>query len=204
MRLVDGDSEYEGLVEVCLSQRWGTVNGDGWSSVDTRVVCRQLGYPTEGYYGSTSAARTYFSTVTIINVYKMYIHVKNILCPDVSFSLSGHRNRVSTPIFMDTVACSGSESKLFSCTYHRDTSEDEHSEDIRVHCAQNTPDITNISQGSSSGNVALGLSIASLIFFSVLALCLIIIMACIVHNLCKRMNKYEYNEKRNKYELNER
>ena len=56
VRLVDGDSEYEGLVEVCLSQRWGTVNGDGWSSVDTRVVCRQLGYPTEGYYGSTSAA----------------------------------------------------------------------------------------------------------------------------------------------------
>ena len=71
MRLVDGDSEYEGLVEVCLSQRWGTVNGDGWSSVDTRVVCRQLGYPTEGYYGSTGAARTYFSTVTIINVYKI-------------------------------------------------------------------------------------------------------------------------------------
>ena len=53
MRLVDGESEYEGIVEVCLSQRWGTVNGDGWSSVDTQVVCRQLGYRTEGYYGST-------------------------------------------------------------------------------------------------------------------------------------------------------
>ena len=49
VRLVNGDSDYEGLVEVCFSQRWGTVNGDGWSSVDTRVVCRQLGYPTEGY-----------------------------------------------------------------------------------------------------------------------------------------------------------
>ena len=33
-------------MEVCLDQRWGTVNGDGWSSADTQVVCRQLGYLT--------------------------------------------------------------------------------------------------------------------------------------------------------------
>ena len=65
MRLVDGESKYEGLVEVCLSQRWGTVNGDGWSSVDTQVVCRQLGYPTEGYYGSTSAAGAFFSIAIV-------------------------------------------------------------------------------------------------------------------------------------------
>ena len=137
-------------------------------------------------------------------MYTKYYSSKKILSPDVSFSLSGHRNRVSTPIFMDTVACSGSESKLISCTYHQDTSEDEHSEDIRVHCAQKTPDITNTSQGSSSGNVALGLSIASFIFFPLLALCLIIIMACTVYFLCNRMNKYEDNEKRNKYEPKKR
>ena len=40
---------------------------------------------------------------------------------------------------MDTVSCSGSESKLINCTHHRDTSEDEHSEDIRPHCGQSTP-----------------------------------------------------------------
>ena len=48
VRLVDGDTEYSGLVEVCFSQRWGTVNGDGWSSADTQVVCKQLGYQTAG------------------------------------------------------------------------------------------------------------------------------------------------------------
>ena len=44
LRLVGGETEYEGLLEVCFSQRWGTVNGDGWSASDTQVACRQLGF----------------------------------------------------------------------------------------------------------------------------------------------------------------
>ena len=48
VRVVGGDSEREGRLEVCFSQRWGTVNGDGWFSVDTQVACRQLGYETNG------------------------------------------------------------------------------------------------------------------------------------------------------------
>ena len=46
IRLVGGGTEREGRVEVCLDQRWGTVNGDGWSAPDSQVVCRQLGYLT--------------------------------------------------------------------------------------------------------------------------------------------------------------
>ena len=41
-------SENEGRLEVCLDQRWGTVNGDGWTHADTEVACRQLGYSTSG------------------------------------------------------------------------------------------------------------------------------------------------------------
>ena len=48
MRLVGGQSTYEGRVEVCLSQRWGTVTDDGWSTADAQVLCRQLGYDTFG------------------------------------------------------------------------------------------------------------------------------------------------------------
>ena len=48
LRLVGGETEYEGLLEVCFSQRWGTVNGDGWSASDTQVACRQLGFDTLG------------------------------------------------------------------------------------------------------------------------------------------------------------
>ena len=42
------NSENEGRVEVCFDQRWGTINGDGWTHTDTQVACRQLGYSTSG------------------------------------------------------------------------------------------------------------------------------------------------------------
>ena len=48
VQLVGGYNQYEGRVEVCWNNQWGTVTDDGWSTYDARTVCRQLGYSTSG------------------------------------------------------------------------------------------------------------------------------------------------------------
>ena len=47
---MEGESAWEGRLEVCFSQRWGTVSSDGWSHTNTRVVCNDLGYDFTGIY----------------------------------------------------------------------------------------------------------------------------------------------------------
>ena len=44
IRLEGGRSLYEGRVEICRNQRWGSVCDNSWTNVDATVVCRHLGY----------------------------------------------------------------------------------------------------------------------------------------------------------------
>ena len=43
IRLAGGTNNYQGRVEVCHNNIWGTVCDDGWSRNDGEVACRQLG-----------------------------------------------------------------------------------------------------------------------------------------------------------------
>ena len=48
IRLVNGTTFYEGRVEICWNETWGTVCDGMWSESGAQVACRQLGYPTTG------------------------------------------------------------------------------------------------------------------------------------------------------------
>ena len=44
IRLQGGNYSNEGRVEVYCNGQWGTVCDDGFSSIDARTICQQLGY----------------------------------------------------------------------------------------------------------------------------------------------------------------
>ena len=48
MRLVGGTEGREGRVEYCRNNQWGTVCDDYWGTADAKVVCRMIGYSTDG------------------------------------------------------------------------------------------------------------------------------------------------------------
>ena len=50
VRLVDGNNIYEGRVELCYNNQWGTVCDDSFGRPDSAVVCRQLGFGYAGMY----------------------------------------------------------------------------------------------------------------------------------------------------------
>ena len=48
MRLVGGTNVTEGRVEICADNEWGTICDDQWGVEDAQVICRQLGFDTDG------------------------------------------------------------------------------------------------------------------------------------------------------------
>ena len=43
-----GNNEGEGTIEICNNHIWGLISDAGWNDSDAQVVCRQLGYQTQG------------------------------------------------------------------------------------------------------------------------------------------------------------
>ena len=64
VRLIEGESEREGRVEICYNGVWGTVCADyGWDEVDVNIVCQQLGF---SYQGTTSISNNQFGALILL------------------------------------------------------------------------------------------------------------------------------------------
>ena len=50
IRLAGGSDQYEGRVEICYNETWGTICDGSWSTNDANVACRQLGYAATGIH----------------------------------------------------------------------------------------------------------------------------------------------------------
>ena len=50
VRVISGDGlpSNEGRVEVCHGGVWGAILDENWTNRDAAVVCRQMGYPSQG------------------------------------------------------------------------------------------------------------------------------------------------------------
>ena len=44
LRLVGGNNDRQGRVEICYNEAWGTICDSQYDNVDASVICRQLGF----------------------------------------------------------------------------------------------------------------------------------------------------------------
>ena len=101
VRLVGGSNQYEGRVEVCINDQWGTVCDDSWDSTDAIVVCKQLGYGSKHFH-KYDCGLIIFTWCDLVYVGgRQYTH--------------GHFGAGSGPIFLDDVQCTSSSSQLLEC-----------------------------------------------------------------------------------------
>ena len=130
VRLVGGNTQYEGRVEVCINHVWGTVCSSRysswwwfsryyWGTPDSNVVCRQLGHMELG---------TIIFVITYIIKYYYIIG-------SVTYTTATQFGQGTGPILMSVVGCSGQESNLLDCPYQPfPYSTCSHSFDVGVKC----------------------------------------------------------------------
>ena len=68
LRLVGGNVDQEGRVEICIGNIWGTVCDDFWGNTDAQVVCGKLGYL------KTGMSNAIFSLQVIFLLLQMQLH----------------------------------------------------------------------------------------------------------------------------------
>jgi deleted-in-malignant-brain-tumors protein 1 len=90
IRLLDGETENEGRVEICVDGNWQSICPNYWYDNNAKVACRQLGYPPIG---------------TVINTFGKGVGLLNSL----RYSCNGNEPNL-TSCRNYTISCSNSNS----------------------------------------------------------------------------------------------
>jgi hypothetical protein len=108
-RLVGGIGPFEGRVEYCNKGVWGTFCDDLWGVQEAKVMCRQLGYPTEDAKALCCAQ---FGKGDVSQP------ITSVDCKGTEKNLSecGTRHRSCNHNEDASVICSCGEEKTFPCT----------------------------------------------------------------------------------------
>ena len=125
MRLAQGMTTLEGRVEICRSNRWGTICDNNWDRNDAKVVCRQLGYSSAGTYIYSLPPCTNFHYFFLLSILGAY--------PTYSASFGEGRGA----ILLNMLACTGDETMIANCT-SGSLDQCTHSEDAGVRCLLQT------------------------------------------------------------------
>ena len=104
VRLAGGTTQYEGRVEVCISETWSSVCAySGWSSNAAKVVCNQIGALSLGLPMEIIFIIIYYNAFD-------FIGYKRGSVSSLGFSQG------SGPVLLGYLSCAGSEANLVSCS----------------------------------------------------------------------------------------
>ena len=133
LRLMGGSNMFEGRVELCWNETWGTICDGFWSTNDANVACRQLGFLDTGNASACSnlGLSQAFMLATL-----------NSTTTGATAYANAYFGHGTGPILLDDLLCNGQESRLIDCprftsqgigTY--DFCPNGHGEDAGVACA---------------------------------------------------------------------
>jgi len=128
---VGGTERYEGRVEVCIGEMWGTVCDDGWDENDAGVVCAQLGYTRFSMLPKTPQLKTSAYCMYITYFYETLI----TFLSDASAIPMAQFGQGTGSIFVDNSNCVGTESRILDCNYDATAGDCTHARDASVRCS---------------------------------------------------------------------
>ncbi len=122
VRLVGGNNNSIGRVEVCVNNAWGTVCNARFGTNEARVICRQLNFSDSGNF-------PLLTLDVCLYVFYMCDHVSGYKSIQNSFGVN------SGPIFLENLDCSGLERNLIDCSHSTiGTHQCDHTRDAAVQC----------------------------------------------------------------------